>query len=180
MGKEVEYVKDYIEKLQNKEYLLSDGKGGLIGLPFIHREVSLYLEKNGKEVGCILRLSPQFSKTIRGYSALRADTIKLLGGGHQKEMTMNLLDILIYSRGIGIEYRESKEKLLSKIAKNKRYERSKKEREKDFQIAVRKVKDSQIISKYKEEGNSGGEVISVFTYNPDYFKGTEVSSIEEA
>lgn len=189
-GKDSDYIRDYIDTLQNKEYLLSDGKGGLIGLPFIHREVSLYLEKNGKEVGCILRLSPQFSKTCRGYSALRSDTIKRLGGGQQKDITMNLLDILIYTRGISSggkdskevgEFRKSKEDLLSAIATNKRYERSKQERERDFQEAVQKAKNSLIISKYREEQNSGGETISVFTFSRDseYFKGEEIPEIEE-
>lgn len=178
-GKDTEYIKEYIESLQNKEYLLSDGKGGLLGLPFIHREVSLYLEKNGKEIGCILRLSPQFSKTIRGYSALRADTIQLLGGGKQKEITMNLLDILIYTRGVsGGVYKKSKEDLLSQIATAKMYKKSKKDRERDFQEAIQKAKDSKIISKYREEKNSGGEVVSVFTYNPDYFKGEDIPEID--
>ncbi len=93
---------------------------------------------------------------------------------------MNLLQILIYTRGIpGGVYRKSKEDLLSQIGTSKRYERSKKEREKDFQEAIQKVMDSQIISKYKEERNTGGEIVSVFTYNPDYLKGVEIPETED-
>lgn len=178
-GRDSEFVREYIETLQNKEYLIWNKGGGIIGLPIIHREASLYNEKTGKEVGCILRLSPQFSKTIRGYSGLRSDTIKRLGGGKQKDITMRLLDTLIYARGIGAEYRRSKEALLSAIATGKRYERSKQKREEDFKEATQKMEDALIIIKYKEERGKGGEIQSVFVFNPDYSKGEEIPEIDE-
>ena len=174
-GKDSEYIREYIESLSGKVYLLDKGKDSrgkqiLVGVPFLVRE--LYIYREGREVGCLLRLNPQFSKTIRGYTSLRADTIQLIGGGRQKDITMSLLDLLLYVRGTdrGYIWRKNKDSLLSQIATSKRYLRQKGEREVDFREAVQKCKDSGLITDYQEEKSTTGETISVFRFNPYYSK----------
>ena len=174
-GKDSEYIREYIESLSGKVYLLDKGKDSrgkqiLVGVPFLVRE--LYIYREGREVGCLLRLNPQFSKTIRGYTSLRADTIQLIGGGRQKDITMSLLDLLLYVRGTdrGYIWRKNKDSLLSQIATSRRYLRQKGEREVDFREAVQKCKDSGLITDYQEEKSTTGETISVFRFNPYYSK----------
>ena len=181
-GTDISYIRDYISDLSGKQYLLSNGKdprtGNLIviGVPFLVKELIIYRGKEGqslKEVGCLLRLSPQFSKSVRKYTLLRADTIQRIGGGRQKDITMNLLDLLLYVRGTerGEEslWRKDKESLLAQIATSKRYTRQKAEMERDFQEAVQKVKDSLLIQDYREERSPSG-LVSVFKFNPNYSK----------
>lgn len=174
-GKDSEHIREYIESLSGKVYLLDKGKDSrgkqiLIGVPFLVRE--LYIYREGREVGCLLRLNPQFSRTLRGYTSLRADTIQLIGGGRQKDITMSLLDLLLYVRGTdrGYIWRKNKDSLLSQIATSRRYLRQKGEREVDFREAVLKCKDSGLITDYQEEKSSTGETISVFRFNPYYNK----------
>lgn len=173
-GKDSEHIREYIESLSGKVYLLDKGKDRgkqlLIGVPFLVRE--LYIYREGREVGCLLRLNPQFSRTLRGYTSLRADTIQLIGGGRQKDITMSLLDLLLYVRGAdrGYIWRKNKDSLLSQIATSRRYLRQKGEREVDFREAVQKCKDSGLITDYQEEKSSTGETISVFRFNPYYNK----------
>ena len=181
-GTDISYIRDYISDLSGKQYLLSNGTdprtGNLIviGVPFLVKELIIYRGKEGqslKEVGCLLRLSPQFSKSVRKYTLLRADTIQRIGGGRQKDITMNLLDLLLYVRGTerGEEslWRKDKESLLAQIATSKRYVRQKAEMERDFQEAVQKVKDSLLILDYREERSPSG-LVSVFKFNPNYSK----------
>ena len=181
-GRDIDYIRDYISELSGKQYLLSNGKdprtGNLIviGVPFLVKELIIYRGKEGqslKEVGCLLRLSPQFSKSVRKYTLLRSDTIQRIGGGRQKDITMNLLDLLLYVRGTerGEEslWRKDKESLLAQIATSKRYVRQKAEMERDFQEAVQKVKDSLLILEYREERSPSG-LVSVFKFNPNYSK----------
>ena len=181
-GTDISYIRDYISDLSGKQYLLSNGTdprtGNLIviGVPFLVKELIIYRGKEGqslKEVGCLLRLSPQFSKSVRKYTLLRADTIQRIGGGRQKDITMNLLDLLLYVRGteMGEEslWRKDKESLLAQIATSKRYVRQKAEMERDFQEAVQKVKDSLLILDYREERSPSG-LVSVFKFNPNYSK----------
>ena len=172
-GKDSEYIQDYISDLSGKQYLLANGNGAIIGVPFIVKELTIYREKDGKEVGCLLRLSPQFSKSVRKYTLLRSDTIQRIGGGRQRDITMNLLDLLLYVRGTerGAEavWRKDKESLLAQIATSKRYVRQKAERERDFQEAIQKAKDSLLILEYREYKTYSG-VVSEFRFNPDYSK----------
>ena len=174
-GKDSEYIREYIESLSGKVYLLDKGKDSrgkqiLVGVPFLVRE--LYIYREGREVGCLLRLNPQFSKTIRGYTSLRADTIQLIGGGRQKDITMSLLDLLLYVRGTdrGNIWRKNKESLLSQIATSTIYKGRPKRREGDFREAVQKCKDSGLIIDYQEEESTWGEKVSVFKFNPYYSK----------
>ena len=172
-GKDSEYIQDYISDLSGKQYLLANGNGAIIGVPFIVKELTIYREKDGKEVGCLLRLSPQFSKSVRKYTLLRSDTIQRIGGGRQRDITMNLLDLLLSVRGTerGAEavWRKDKESLLAQIATSKRYVRQKAERERDFQEAIQKAKDSLLILEYREYKTYSG-TISEFRFNPDYSK----------
>ena len=172
-GRDIDYSRDYISDLSGKQYLLANGNGAIIGVPFLVKELTIYREKDGKEVGCLLRLSPQFSKSVRKYTLLRADTIQRIGGGRQKDITMNLLDLLLYVRGTerGEEslWRKDKESLLAQIATSKRYTRQKAEMERDFQEAVQKIKDSLLILDYREDRSPSG-LVSVFKFNPNYSK----------
>lgn len=170
-GTDISYIRDYISELSGKQYLLANGNGTIIGVPFLVKELTIYREKDGKEVGCLLKLSPQFSKSVRKYTLLRADTIQRIGGGRQKDITMNLLDLLLYVRGTerGEEslWRKNKEELLSQIGSSKRYIKHKGERERDFQEAVQKAKDSLLILSYREDKSPSG-LVSVFKFNPNY------------
>ena len=188
-GKDIEDIKNYIDNLKDKVYLLDMGDH-YGGVPYIIKEYTIFAKNTGKELGCVLRLSPQYSKTTRGYSAVRADTIQLLGGGNQKDITMNLVDTLLYVRGIDKEYRVRKETLLQKIATGKRYQKRKGEREEHFREAILKAINAKILLSgtdkktgglkgYREERTPGGEILSIFTFNPDYLKGEEITIPEE-
>ena len=179
-GKDIEYIKDYIEELSGKEYLLDKGGNHIIGVRFLNKLMTIYTKDRGTEVGCLLQLSPQFSKSMGGYTGLRSDTIQLLGGGKQKDITMDLFDLLIYYRGIpGNVYRVSKKELLSRYESKPTYmsgvaiRRTK--LEKDFQDSIEKIKGAKVITKYKEEKTPGGEVVSVFTFSKEeYLVGDDI------
>lgn len=215
-GKDVEFIRQYIngytEIITNektgrtkevnipgiieKEYILDLGNV-YGGVPLLKKEMTIYAKGTGKELGCIYSLSPQFSKTIRGYSALRSDTIQLLGGGKQKEITMDLIDMLIFNRGVVQKGRKEGEFGISKDKILKKYENMglylkdgyvrKKELERDFQTAIQKAIEAKILlpgkkkdgtlNGYREEKTGG--IISVFTYNPDYLKGEIISPDEQ-
>ena len=187
-GKDIEDIKNYIDSLKDKYYLLDMGDH-YGGVPYITKVLTIFAKNTGKELGCVLNLSPQYSYTTRGYSAVRADTIQLLGGGQQRDITMNLVETLLYVRGVGKEYRIKKEELLQKIATGKRYITHKKDREEHFREAIQKAINAKILlggvekkgglKGYREERNPGGEIISVFTFNPDYLKGEEIPTPEE-
>lgn len=179
-GKDIEYIKDYIEELSGKEYLLDRGGNQIIGVRFLNKIMTIYTKDRGTEVGCLLQLSPQFSRSMGGYTGLRSDTIQLLGGGKQKDITMYLFDLLIYYRGIpGNVYRVSKKELLSRYESKPTYmsggaiRRTK--LEKDFQDSIEKIKGAKVITKYKEEKTPGGEVVSVFTFSKEeYLVGDDI------
>lgn len=187
-GKDIEDIKNYIDSLKDKYYLLDMGDH-YGGVPYITKVLTIFAKNTGKELGCVLNLSPQYSYTTRGYSAVRADTIQLLGGGQQRDITMNLVETLLYVRGVGKEYRIKKEELLQKIATGKRYITHKKDREEHFREAIQKAINAKILlggvekkgglKGYREEKNPGGEIISIFTFNPDYLKGEEIPTPEE-
>ena len=179
-GKYTEYIKDYIEELSGKEYLLDKGGNQIIGVRFLNKLMTIYTKDRGTEIGCLLQLSPQFSKSMGGYTGLRSDTIQLLGGGKQKDITMDLFDLLIYYRGIpGGVYRVSKKELLSRYESKPTYMSGKAIRrtklKNDFQTAIEKIKDAKVITKYKEERIPGGEVVSVFYFTKEeYLVGDEI------
>ena len=174
-GQDIKFVEDYINSLSGKQYLFCIGEDSVLGVPFLTKSLIIYRGTTGKEVGCLVSLSPQFSKSIGGYTSLRGDTLQKIGGGRQKDITMNLLDLLLYVRGTNKEentWKKVKEELLSQIGTSKRYIRQKGELERDFREAVQKVKDSGLILGYREDSGVKGKV-SVFTFNPDYLKHTE-------
>lgn len=178
-GKYTEYIKDYIEELSGKEYLLDSGNQ-IIGIRFLNKLMTIYTKDRGTEIGCLLQLSPQFSKSMGGYTGLRSDTIQLLGGGKQKDITMDLFDLLIYYRGIpGGVYRVPKKLLLSRYESKPTYlDRGSIRRvklEKDFQDSIEKIKGAKVITKYKEEKKPGGEVVSVFFFSKEeYLEGDDI------
>ena len=180
-GKYTEYIKDYIEELSGKEYLLDSGNQ-IVGIRFLNKLMTIYTKDRGTEIGCLLQLSPQFSKSMGGYTGLRSDTIQLLGGGKQKDITMDLFDLLIYYRGIpGGVYRVSKKELLSRYESKPTYMSGKAIRrtklKNDFQTAIEKIKDAKVITEYKEERIPGGEVVSVFYFTKEeYLAGNEIEN----
>ena len=182
-GQDIEDLDKYIKELSGKEYMIDRGEyGGIVGLTLFSIFASLYHPETADKYGYILKLSPQFSETIRGYRKMRADTITLLGGGKQKDITMKLLDYLIYvmnspqkGRKTG-EFGVNKEKLMERIAKGKKYQTRKKDRETDFQTAVQKMKNIKLLHPtkgFREEISPSRETICVFYFNPDYLKGEE-------
>ena len=135
--------------------------------------------KTDPEVGCLLRLSPQFSKNLQGYTALRGDTIQLIGGaGRQREITMDIISFLAFSRGTIPVLKKRKIDILSKYVDKPTYKGRPGKLVSHFGEAIRKSLDAKILQEYQEERNSGGEIISVFVYNPDYLKGEDMTSQE--
>lgn len=182
----------YTPGLVSKKYPISNGKGGFIFIPFVVNEGEIVdSTKKDPEIGCVLRLSPQYSKTLQGYTALRGDTIQLIGGGgKQKEITMDILSFLAQSRNTSPELRKMKKDILSKYEERPTYKDPKTGRrrpgklEAHFKEAIQKAIDAKILLQgtdkkgnplgYREEKNTGGEIISVFVFNPDYLKGEEI------
>lgn len=184
-GKDADFIRTYIENLSGKQYLYGgiakNGTPLVYGIKLLSKDITIYRgdrrDPDGdlKEVGCLLRLSSQFSDTLRGYTGLRANTIQMIGGGRQKDITMSLLDLLLYVRGTDRDYiwKKNKEDLLSQIAKSKVYKGRPKRREEDFLEAIDKVKRCGLITSYREEKTPGGESLSVFMFNPNYSKKEE-------
>lgn len=182
-SKDLKDLDKYIQKLAEKEYMIDRGEyGGIIGLTLLNIVSSLYHPETADRYGYILKLSPQFSETTRKYRKMRADTITLLGGGKQKDITMNLLNYLIYTsfpsqknRRTG-EFAVSKTKLLEQIGKGKTYETRKDFLEKDFKIAIEKMIAIKLLHPkkgYREEKSPSKGITCVFTLNPDYLQGEE-------
>ena len=186
-GKDALQIREYIESLEGKQYLIEgkkvNGRPYVYGIKLLSKDLVIYRgdkrdpEGELKEVGCLLRLSSQFSDTIRGYTGVRADTIPKIGGGKQKPLTMSLLDLLLYVRGTDPDgvWKKNKEDLLSQVATSVRYKTHPKDRERDFLEAVEKVKKCGLILHYKEEKSPGGETLSVFAFNPHYSRGEDES-----
>lgn len=195
-GNKIPVKSSYVPGITSKKYPVSNGRGGFLYIPFVVNEGEIVdTTRKDPEVGCILRLSPQYSKTIRGYTALRSDTIQLIGGGRQKEITMDLISYLAHSRNTTPELRKLKSDILSKYKDRPTYKvilkdpetgeridtgkRRLSKLEEHFREAVQKCIDAKILKGYREEKNSGGEIVSVFIYNPDYLKGEDILSPDE-
>lgn len=193
-GKE---VKTYIPGLLGREYLI-EGARGIVGVPFMTKLLSLYSKESpDKEIGIAVQLSPLFTlKNLIGYTGIRTDTIQLLGGGRQRELTLNLFIFLAYYRGVPAqsgrnkgEFVQRKRELLQEISKGlSSYTGRPGLLEKHFQEAVQKCTDAKILLPgktktglrgYREEVNPGGQTLSIFTYNPDYLKGEEINLFSE-
>lgn len=188
----------YIPGLLGREYLV-EGERSLIGVPYMSKIFSLYPKDSpDKEVGIAVQLSPLFAQTLKfGYTGIRSDTIQKLGGGKLKEITINLFYYLAYNRGVPAqkgrkkgEFIRIKGELLNELSEGiKSYKDRPKRREADFQEAVRKCIDAKILLPgetrtgglrgYREEVNPGGQKLSIFTYNPDYLKGEEITLFSE-
>lgn len=175
----------YVPGLTSKKYPVSDGQGHFLFIPFLVNEGEIVdTTKTDPEVGCLLRLSPQFSKNLQGYTALRGDTIQLIGGGRQKDITMDIISFLVFSRNTSPVIRKRKSEILSKYENRGNYydpktgKRRVSKLEAHFKEAIQKAISAKILQGYREERNSGGEVVSVFEYNPDYLKGENMSSPE--
>ena len=170
----------YVSGLTSKKYPVSDGQGHFLFIPFLVNEGEIVdTTKTDPEVGCLLRLSPQFSKNLQGYTALRGDTIQLIGGaGRQREITMDIISFLAFSRGTIPVLKKRKIDILSKYVDKPTYKGRPGKLVSHFGEAIRKSLDAKILQEYREERNSGGEIISVFVYNPDYLKGEDMTSQE--
>lgn len=176
----------YVPGLVSKKYPISDGKGHFVFIPFVVNEAEIVdTTRKDPEVGCLLRLSPQYSKTLRGYTALRGDTIQLIGGGgKQKDITMDIISFLCFSRNTASTLRKKKRDILSQYEKRPTYRGRPGKLEEHFKEAVQKSIEAKILLPgedkngkplgYREEKNPGGEIVSVFVYNPYYQKGEEI------
>ena len=188
-GQRVPVKSSYVPGLTSKKYPVSDGKGHFLFIPFVVNEFEIVdTSRKDPEVGCLLRLSPQYAKTLRGYTSLRGDTIQLIGGGRQKDITMDLISFLVFSRNTSPVLKKLKREILSKYENRPTYKGRPGKLESHFQEAIQKSIDAKILLSgkdkkgrllgYREETNSGGEEVSVFVFNPDYLKGEEVEREE--
>ena len=185
-GNRIPVKSSYVPGIASKKYPISNGKGGFIFVPFVVNEFEIVdTSRKDPEVGCLLRLSPQYAKTLRGYTALRGDTIQLIGGGRQKDITMDIIFFLVFSRNVTPVLRKSKASILSKYEDRPTYrdpktgKRRVSKLEAHFKEAIQKSIEAKILQEYREERSPGGEIISVFVYNPDYLKGEEIETPEE-
>lgn len=216
-GKDIKVIRDYVlggvvkkkdkktgvEKetfvpgLLGREYLV-EGANSIVGVPLMSKIFSLYPKDSpDKEVGIAVQLSPLFAlKNLVGYTGIRSDTIQLLGGGKQRELTINLFLFLAYYRNIPSqkgrnkgEFVQKKKDLLQELSKGlSSYTGRPGLLENHFREAIQKCIDAKILlpgetktglKGYREEVNPGGERLSIFTYNPDYLKGEEVNLFTE-
>lgn len=176
-GKDAAGVRDYFKALAGKQYLLDGGKVGgkrtVVGVAYCTIPASIYtISGRGKavrttEVGCILSLSPQFSATAQKYTYLGPGVLQRIGGAKQKDITMNLLALLSYVRGTAEVWKKNKSELLGVISPGETYKKNPSRGISDFFEAVEKVKAAGLITEYRETGE-GKEIVSVFTFNPDY------------
>ena len=189
-------TKVYVPGLLGREYFV-EGERSIVGVPLMTKIFSLYPKDSpDKEVGIAVQLSPLFAlKSLIGYTGIRSDTIRLLGGGNQREITLNLFMYLAYCRNTPQsgrhkgEFVRRKGDLLQEISKGlSSYVGRPGLLEKHFQEAIQKCIDTKILLQgktktglrgYREEVNPGGEKLSIFTYNPDYLKGQEVNLFSE-
>lgn len=189
-GKDIEQVRQYIEEIGDKRYPVRVGTGQFIILPYLVNEGDLIdINKSNPYVGCILRLSPQFSRSTRGFVGLPSDIIQRLGGGKQKGLTMDLLETLAYNRGIGKEWKVNKRNLLSKYAETPNYKGRPGKLQKDFMESVVKIINTKLLltgtdkkgnlNGYRESKNPGGEIISHFYFNPDFLQGEDIGIPED-
>lgn len=216
-GKDIKQVRDYVlggtakrkdkktgrEKeifvpgLLGREYLI-EGEKGIIGVPLMTKILSLYPKDSpDKEIGIAVQLSPLFAlKNLIGYTGIRPDTIQLLGGGKQRELTINLFIFLAYYRGVPPqtgrkrgEFVQRKRELLPEISRGlSSYTGRPGLLEKHFKEAIQRCIDAKILLSgktktglrgYREELSPGKEILSVFVYNPDYLKGEEINLFSE-
>ena len=189
-GKDIEQVRQYIEEIGDKRYPVRVGAGQFIILPYLVNEGDLIdINKSNPFVGCILRLSPQFSKTTRGYVGLPSDIIQRLGGGKQKGITMDLLETLAFNKGVGKEWKKKKTDLLTKYAETPNYKGRPGKLQKDFMESVVKIINTGLLltgtdkkgnlNGYRESKNNGGEIISHFFFNPDFLQGEDIGIPED-
>ena len=172
-GKDIKFIREYIRKLSEKKTIIpytdENGVRQYVCIPLftLKRE---YADEYGNEDICLLELSYQFSRTIRGYSGLRPDTLNRMGGaGKQKDITMSLFTRLVYSRGTGGNFVKDKNSLLQEIGGGKQYVGRPGKLKSDFAEAIRKVTDAKLITEYREMRGKSGKVNCIFVYNPRYF-----------
>lgn len=183
-GRRAKYIEEYIDKqLKNAEYKIwagydEDGESRILGLSLFTKIGSAY--KGKRRIGYYLLLSPMWSRTGLGFTNFRADTIRLIGGARQKDITMKLLLLLGNARGIPGEFKKDKQQLLEAIGGSaKTYVGRPGKLESHFKEAVQKAKDAKLIlaDGYREE-KSGGGVTAIFKFNPDYLKEDEAPAGE--
>ncbi len=97
---------------------------------------------------------------------------------------MDIISFLVFSRNTSPVIRKMKSEILSKYENRGNYydpktgKRRVSKLEAHFKDAIQKAISAKILQGYREERNSGGEIVSVFEYNPDYLKGENLSSPE--
>ena len=187
-GKKKPVKSSYVPGLVSRKYPVSTGGNIIYFLPLIVNEGEIVdYTKKDPEVGCILRLSPQYSKGVKlNYVSFRSDTIQLIGGGKQRDITMDLLTFLVNTRGIKDStngnslLKINKNEILARYKDKPTYSGRPGKLEKHYKEAVRKAIDAKVLLPgedksgrlygYREEKNTRGEVFSIFVFNPDYLK----------
>lgn len=163
-------VKDTLQQLAGKEIWTTIGnlRGSSKLLSIEHK---LKSEEGQKKEYWLLALRPIFYEAIeRDYIQLRADTLKRLKG-KQKDITMKLFWILVEHRSYNKKsFEKSKRELLAEIATIERYKKNKSILKANFEEAINKMKELELITEYTERDGANGELISVFKYNRNYLR----------
>lgn len=171
-GKDIAEVKAILYQLDRQEVCINRGDGRYFFQSILHIWARDVDTNTGAEV-MIINLKPIFTRAIAtDFVTLRKDTLKVLSG-RQKDITMRLMCYLVEmnsykSLPLYPKVKISKEELFSRVAIQKQYERRKGDRERDFQEALRKMKELKLITAYTEETGAGGNTICVFMLNKNY------------
>lgn len=170
-------VKDTLQQLAEKEVWST--MGNLRGATkLLSIEYKLKSEEGQKKEYWLLALRPIFYEAIeKDYIQLRADTLKRLKG-KQKDITMKLFWMLQEHRSYGIKFEKSKRELLAEIATIERYKKNKSILKADFEEAINKMKELELITEYTERDGANGELISVFKFNTSYIREAQTEEEE--
>ena len=158
-GKDRQEFREYFNEIKEKHYLRDVG-GYYAGVKLFPLTYPLYSKLSGEEIGCIAILSPDFTLSLQTFAKADANILVKLRG-KQKDITMNLLEFLLYNQCSEKICRVPKRDVIRSI-RSKEYKKNPQRLEEDYKEAVKKMIEAGVISKYEETGEP--EIIAVFSY----------------
>lgn len=173
-------VRSVIIQLKTKQlYTLTNG--GWIWVTLIGKARG-FIDPTTKEEIMVLELDSVFTKDLlKDFITLPTDILERLRG-RQKKITMRLFWLLCeqrsyHKKSYPLEH-VKKADLLSEIAIIDSYKNKPKRMEEDFKEAVEMMKKIRLIADYSESQNKAYEVVSHFTFSPDFERTTRPSTPE--
>lgn len=173
-------VRNILDQLRAKElYTLTNG--AWLSVTLIGKKRGI-IDPTTKEEIMILELDSVFTKDLlKDFITLPTDILERLRG-RQKKITFRLFWFLCEQRSYHknsypLEH-VKKADLLSEIAIIDSYKANPKRREDDFKEAVEVMRKIRLIADYSESQNKANEVVSHFTFSPDFERTTRQSTPE--